>query len=795
MKITYNWLREYVDFPWDWNELVERLTMAGLEREGVVDLEQRYKGIVVGRVLEYQKHPNADRLSVCQVDIGSAVNTIVCGAPNVAAEQKVAVILPGFSLPDGSRIKKTKIRGVESSGMICSEIELSLGADAAGILVLPDEVEVGQPFAAQVGLQDVVLDFEVTPNRPDCLSLLGLAREVRALTGTRIKTPPRDTAAKGPATATSIALEIEEREDCPRYVGRIVRGVKVGPSPAWLQRRLQTIGQRPINNIVDATNYVMLELGQPLHAFDLHKLAENRIVVRRAQDGEKLETLDGTHRELNDEILVIADGQKPVALAGIMGGSNSEVTAATNDILLESAYFNPVRVRRGCALTGLQTEASMRFERGTDFEMPPLAIDRVARLVAELTGGKIAPDPLDLYPQPLQKKRISARISRINELLATQLDGDAIGRILELLGCEIDRQAEVLEVIAPSFRPDLQREVDLIEEVGRIYGYDHIEGSQDLKGPLGHLEAKSASLAHSLRYRLAGLGLDEVMSNTIVEHKWLALAKGDETQAIHLKNPPTEVQGVLRSTLLPSLLDVARRNFNQRAPTVAIFELGKCFTMAPADQQREEILHLAGLWSGRRTASNWQSDQREIDFLDLKGLLESLLENADPQFVQGECAPYRRGHCARVQINGREVGFLGEAAPDLLSGFDIERSVYIFELDFQVLLEQWDQHPSTFEPLARFPSMDRDLAVVVREDISATELIEQIKRTAPEFIESVALFDLYQGDQVARGYKSLAFSLRLRSKEKTLQDKQANKIVDKVLASLKKAFDADLRLQ
>ena len=403
MKITYNWLREYVDFPWDWNELVERLTMAGLEREGVVDLGQRYEGIVVGRVLERRKHPNADRLSVCQVDVGTAVSTIVCGAPNVAADQKVAVILPGFSLPDGSRIKKTKIRGVESSGMICSEIELALGEDAGGILVLPDEVKIGQPFAAQVGLQDVVLDFEVTPNRPDCLSLLGLAREVRALTGTRIKIPPRDTVATGPDTATSIALKIEDRESCPRYVGRIVRGIKVGPSPAWLQQRLQAVGQRPINNIVDATNYVMLELGQPLHAFDLHKLAENRIVVRRAQAGEKLETLDGTHCELDEEILVIADAQKPVALAGIMGGRNSEVTTTTKDILLESAYFNPVIVRRGCNLTGLHTEASMRFERGADFEMPPLAIDRIAHLVAELAGGQIAPAPLDLYPQPLQQ--------------------------------------------------------------------------------------------------------------------------------------------------------------------------------------------------------------------------------------------------------------------------------------------------------------------------------------------------------------------------------------------------------
>ena len=403
MKITYNWLKEYADFPWDWPELVERLTMAGLEREGVEDLGQRYAGIAVGQVLQRQPHPHADRLSLCQVDVGNATRPIVCGAPNVAPGQKVAVVLPGGRLPDGTQIRKTRIRGVESEGMICSQAELGLGPDAEGILVLPDELQVGAPFAAQVGLAEVVLDFEVTPNRPDCLSLLGIAREVRALTGAPLRLPPHAVAEAGPPTVSSAAVSIEDPQGCPRYVARLIRNVRIGPSPLWLQHRLRAVGMRPINNVVDATNLVMLELGQPLHAFDLGRLAGSRIAVRRARPGEELETLDGARRPLDEEILVIADGEKPVAVAGVMGGLHSEVTARTADILLESAYFSPAAVRRGRVRLGLHTEASMRFERGADWEMAPLAGDRAALLIAQLAGGQVAPAPLDVYPRPLPR--------------------------------------------------------------------------------------------------------------------------------------------------------------------------------------------------------------------------------------------------------------------------------------------------------------------------------------------------------------------------------------------------------
>ncbi|MCH2660423.1 phenylalanine--tRNA ligase subunit beta, partial [bacterium] len=412
MKITCNWLKDYVDYSWDWPELVERLTMAGLEYEGVDDLGKRLDGVVVGRVEACRPHENADRLTVCEVDVGSAVNTIVCGAPNVAAGQTVAVALPGCTLPGGLVIKKAKIRGVESRGMICAEDELGLGDDHDGIMVLEDTLEIGSPFAAAVGLDDVIIYFEITPNRPDCLSLFGIAREVQVLTGNPLRAPQFALAESGVPTAEEVQIDIDVPDDCPRYVGRVVRGVKVGPSPTWLQRRLQAVGQRPINNIVDITNFVLLELGHPLHAFDLAKLDEKRIVVRRARGGETLETLDGNERELDEDMLVIADSVKPVALAGVMGGANSEVSATTTDILLESAYFAPSRVRLAKARLGLATEAAMRFERGADWDAPVRAIDRAAALIAEIAAGRVAPGALDAYPKPGRRPEISLRVER-----------------------------------------------------------------------------------------------------------------------------------------------------------------------------------------------------------------------------------------------------------------------------------------------------------------------------------------------------------------------------------------------
>ena len=791
MKITVNWLKDYVDFTWDWPELVERLTMVGLEFEGVEDLGARFEEVVIGRVQACSPHENADRLTVCEVDIGTQVNTIVCGAPNVSPGQTVAVALPGCTLPGGMKIKKAKIRGVVSQGMICAEDELGIGDDHAGIMVLDDDLAPGTPFAAATGLDDVVIDFEITPNRPDCLSLFGIAREVQALTGNPLHPPQSQVLESGNPTADDVRIDIEAPSDCPRYVGRIVRGIQVGPSPQWLQRRLQSVGQRPINNIVDITNYVMLELGHPLHAFDLDKLSDRRIIVRRARPDEKLETLDGLLRHLDEDMLVIADGLQPVALAGIMGGTNSEVSEESVDILLESAYFEPSRVRLARSRLGIQTEAAMRFERGADEHAPEKTIDRAAQLIADLAGGTVAPGTLDVYPQPSQERKISLRIERANQVLATNLDQAAIVQILERLGCLVKPDSP-LTVIAPSFRPDLAREVDLIEELGRIYGFDRIEGSQQASGPWITQREPLLTAAQVARQKLLGLGLDEVVSNTIVESHWLELIDA-AGEAAHLANPPTEAQNALRTTLVPNLLDIARRNFNQRAPRVAIFELGKCFSAGQADSLPTESLHLAALWAGSVSASPWHSDAREVDFFDLKGLLEILLGKGDLHFTQATCTGCRPGHAAHVFLEDIPLGWLGQASADLSAAFDLERQVHIFEIRFDALAKHWHGQEHSFSALPKFPPIERDLAIVVREEIATAELIAAMRESVPHLVESIEVFDLYQGDQIDQGHKSLAFAIRLRDPKQTLQDNQADTAIASMLKSLEVNFEAHLR--
>ena len=797
MKITYNWLAEYVDFDWDWRELVERLTMSGLEREAVTDLGERLHGVVVGGVLERTQHPNADRLSVCRVDLGSpAPATIVCGAPNVAVGQKVAVVTPGQTLPDGTRIRQAKIRGVESQGMICSEVELILGEDASGIMVLPDDYRIGADFAVESGLDDVLIEFEVTPNRPDCLSLMGIAREVSALNGSPLRHPftPESLAESGPPAFELAAIDIEDAEGCPRYVGRVISEVRVGTSPQWLQDRLRSVDLRPINNVVDVTNFVMMELGQPLHAFDLARLEDSRIVVRRARPGEHLKILDGSDLDLDEEVLVIADGRRPVALAGIMGGADSEVTDQTTDILLESAHFAPPLIRRGVSRLGVATDASARFERGTDWALPPLAADRAAQLIAETAGGRIAPGRLDACPGQLTSPVIRLRPERVNALLNTDLDGEACGRILELLGCQVGRLDTALRVTVPSYRPDLTREADLVEEVGRIHGYHHIEESRSIRSPMPTARRGDFHVQGAIRRRLAGFGLDEVVTNTIVERNWIEASGQPVSEVLELANPPTESQCLLRPTLIPSLMDVARRNFNQRAEAVAIFELGKRFRTHADGEAGGEELCLAGLWSGLGGLSPWKRDRRPVDFLDMKGLLETFLVDIRPGFSSAEHALFRRGHCARIEVEGGVLlGHVGEVTEHLAASFDLGGGVYIFEVGYRALADSLNATERGFKPLPKFPPIERDIAVVVEEAVPAELLVTEIRSVEPDLTESVDLFDVYTGDQVAENCKSLAFSLRLRSGERTLEDREADVVMERVLSRLRQRFDARLR--
>ncbi len=790
MKVTLNWLREYVDIDSTPDELVHLLTMAGLEAESVEDIAGRLSGLVVGRVLERQPHPNAERLSVCRVDVGgSEAARIVCGAPNVAAGQKVPVVLPGRALPDGTRIGRAELRGVVSEGMICSEAELGLGEDDKGILVLPEDCRVGSPLAEAAGLDDIVLDFEVTPNRPDCLSVAGIAREVAALTGARLRLPVPELRETGEPAAPETRVEIDDPEGCPRYVARVLRQVAVGPSPRWLQDRLRAVGQRPVNNIVDVTNFVMLELGQPLHAFDLGGLREGRIVVRRARPGERLRTLDGTDHELDHEALVIADASRPVALAGLMGGAESEVSEATTDVLLEAACFNPRRVRALSSRLGLKTEASYRFERGVDWDLPEAASARAAALMAEVAGARAAPGCLDVMPAALRRRRIRLRPPRAAALLAVDIGPTRCRRILESLGCSVSEGEGVLEVEAPSFRPDLEREIDLVEEVGRVYGYEEVPARPELRGPAPGPAAGAYDDQRRLRRLLTAAGLDEAVTSSIVADDWAEL---NGPVACRLANPPARGMSSLRTSLIPGLLDVARRNFHQRAPGVALFEVGRVFVAA--DGGHREALRAGGLLAGRTGASTWRAEQREVDVLDLKGVVESLVEGLDGiGFAPAERSPWGGGQGAEIRQGDRVLGALGQADPALADRFDLTRDTYIFELELPALFEAWSRRPSVFRSLPKFPPVERDLAVVLDEGVPAARVAAEIRAAAPDLVERVDLFDVYQGGQVETGKRSLAFSLRLRSAERTLEDGDADKAVEGALERLRGAFGARLR--
>ena len=794
MKITYNWLKEYIDIPWGWGELTDRLTMVGLALEGAEELGDGLDGVVVGHVLERAPHPNADRLSICRVDGGDgAVRQVVCGAPNVAPAQKVAVVLPGGRLPDGRAVGEATIRGVSSAGMICSEKELGLGEDGAGILVLAPDAPTGAPLAQALGLDDVLLDFEVTPNRPDCLSLLGIAREVSALTGNPVRRPAISVP-EGDRRIEEIAgVQIQDAEGCPRYAARVVTGVRVGPSPGWLRQRLESVGLRSINNVVDVTNFVLLETGHPLHAFDLNRLAERRIVVRRARAGERITTLDGADRALSPEILVIADAGRPVAVAGVMGGGDSEVTSATVDVLIESAYFDPRRVRAGRRLLNLSTEASQRFERGADFDAPVRALDRAAGLMIEVAGGIAARGHLDVYPRPLTPPTVALRARRVNEVLGTDLGLRTISRILADLGCHVAGADGSLKVTVPTCRPDLTREADLVEEVARIYGFDRIRSRGVRAWNVSVRRSPEERLRDRLRALLTGLGMTEVVTNTLIDERWASLC-GLETPPVRVSNPVSAEAATLRPTLLPSLLNVARWNLNRKVERICIFEIGKAFGR-PASGGAEERVEVAGLLIGPRTAKFWEGGRPEFDFFDAKGVLEGLCAHLTARPVTTPpCASalYEPGPSAEARLGEEIVGAVGQVRRSVAGAFDIRKDAFAFTLDFQRLLSCVDEK-RVFSPLPRFPAVERDFALVVGEGVQAGRLLSLIREEGGATVETADVFDLYRGDKVPPDHKSVAFSLRFRAPDRTLSEEEVDEVCGRILRRLREACGAELR--
>ncbi|KIH77398.1 phenylalanyl-tRNA synthetase beta subunit [Geoalkalibacter ferrihydriticus] len=805
MILTYNWLKEYVDCDLSPEELAHRLTMTGLEVDSMEKIGEGLDTVIVARLQEVAAHPDADRLTVCRVDTGADVVQVVCGAKNHKTGDLVALAQVGTVLPGDFKIKKSKIRGQESYGMLCSEKELGLAEDAEGILILPADLIPGTPVFDALGLKDVRFELGLTPNRADCLSVVGVAREVAALTGKSLRLPqPLIVEDDAPITEQT-SVTIEEPGMCPRYAARLIRGVQIGPSPQWIVRRLESIGLRSINNVVDVTNFVLMELGHPLHAFDFSLLRGGRILVRRAGDGEKFMTLDSQERTLNSGDLTICDAQGPVALAGIMGGENSEIRPDTVDILLESAFFNPPTIRRTSKRLGLHSESSHRFERGADVDMVPRALDRAAALIVEVAGGTLAKGAIDCYPQPIAPRKLSISAEKTSRLLGIDIDIFEIQSLLRsiALAAELaaDRKEDVLYVEVPTFRPDLEREVDLIEEVARLKGYEHIPTTMPQGRILCQREPELRSLERRLRDTMVACGFNEVInysfnSPTLLDRLGLAGDDGRRHQ-VRLLNPLNEEQSVLRTTLVPSLLQTVAQNLAHRsAADLRLFELRPVFLPRENEDLPEENPRLTALMCGRRSPLGWSQSGETVDFFDIKGVVEELLghlrlQNLSWRSEVGESF-YHPGKSCALYGNEQLLGNLGEIHPRVLSAFEIEQAVFLFDLDLGAL-SRCGLGRTEFTALSRFPGVYRDSAMLFDETVTAQQILDVVHSAKAQDMEDVVLFDVYRGKGIAGDKKSVAIRVRYRSAEKTLTDEEISKAHGRIIRSLENQLGAEIR--
>ena len=801
MIVTYNWLKDFVDFEYSPQELCDRLTMAGLEVDSLEEIGGGLDTVVVAKLESVEIHPDADRLTVCQVNNGQEIVQVVCGATNHKTGDYIAFAQVGSVLPGDFKIKKSKIRGQESRGMLCSEKELGLAAESPGIMILSQDLTLGMPVFEALDLRDFRIEIGLTPNRPDCLSVVGVAREVAALCAKELKLPAPDIAENREDINSLAGVVIENSDGCPRYAARMIKGVSIAASPDWLVRRLEAVGMRSINNIVDVTNYVMMELGHPLHAFDYRFLADHKIVVKNAVENDTFMTLDGQERSLHSEDLMICDGQKPVALAGVMGGQNSEVQADTTDILLEAAYFKPTMIRRSSKRHGLHTESSHRFERGADIDMIPVALDRAAALMAELGNGVVLSGIIDNYPEQLKTPVLELSIKKTVALLAVEVSADQVAQLLTSIGLstEMTGDPDLLQVTVPSFRPDIEREVDLMEEVARLYGYDNIPVTMPVGSVDSSLPPKTQKVQNRVQDIFAGKGFSETINYSFVSAELLSrlgLPEDDlRTNPVGLLNPLSEDQSVMRTSLVPSMLESVARNLSYRNNDLRLFELRPVF-LGEAGNCHEQLSLIAAI-SGRREPEGWSQGNDDVDFFDVKGLVEDLLAEfgiTEVDYSNGNIEPYLHpGKSCAVESKGKGVlGFIGEVHPQVLNKFDIDQSVYIIEINMEALIALVGEHRK-FTPLSRYPNVIRDTALLLDETVPASQVIEIAERSKKKGVEEVTLFDLYTGQGIPEGKKSLAIRVRYRDLEKTLTEEVVAKMHDKLIRSICHQLGAEIR--
>ena len=780
MQFPEAWLRSLVNPPLDTSQLAHALTMAGLEVEAVTPAAPPFTHVVVAEILSAEKHPDADRLRVCQVDVGEAAPvTIVCGAPNAAAGLKVPCARPGARLP-GIEIKVAKVRGVESFGMLCSTKELGLEGTADGLMVLDAKAPVGEDFRAWLNLDDSLITLKLTPNRADCLSLQGLAREVGAITGAEVRLP--QIAEVTPRIMDAVPVRLTAAEACPRYLSRVVRGINAqAVIPRWMAERLERSGIRPLLAPVDITNYVLLDLGQPMHAFALSRLAGS-IEVRLARSGEKLELLDGQVAELAPDMLVIADSSGPVALAGIMGGKPTSVERITVDVMLEAAFFAPAAIAGRARRLGLSTDSSHRFERGVDFGATRQAMERATQLLLDICGGQAGPVTEAVAELPVREP-ITLRLARLTRVAGIEFDADQVARDLEAIGAGVERQADRLVVTPPSFRFDLAIEEDLIEEAVRLFGYDNIPAKPPA-APSRMLPQDETVLSDdTLRQMLVGLDYQEVITYSFVDPAW-ETALDPRARPLPLANPLASQLSAMRTTLWGGLIETLRNNLNRQQDRVRIFELGRVYASLA-----EQPMKLGGLVYGDALPEQWGAPSRRVDFFDLKGDLERLFGHALDARSAAHPALHP-GQCAELWDDGRAIGWIGSLHPRLVQAFDLPAAPVLFELDSLALVRRGlPRHAA----LSRFPQMRRDLAFVLDVHTPAGELLAALREAATDRVRSIDVFDDYRGKGMAENQKSLAIRVVMQDTERTLTDREVDDTVQKLVDSARRQCNASLR--
>jgi len=800
--VSYNWLKEYIKLDLSPEILADKLNMAGLAVAEIIKKEPEFDGVIVAMVIKKEKHPNASNLSLCEVDTGKEVLSIVCGAPNVDAGQIVPLALIGAHLPGGIKIKLSKIRGIESNGMICSAPELGLGADATGIMVLDhSKYKIGQEFKASD--PDTIFNFEINPNRPDLLCITGIARFISSVLSLNYSMPEcslkNGNIDQNFDIDKKLRVEILDSQKCPRYTARIIVGVKVSDSPSWLKNRLIASGVRPLNNIVDITNYVMLELNQPLHAFDYTKIKGSKIIIRPANESEKIKTLDGVVYGLHSDDLIISDEKEAIAIAGVMGGENFSIFNDTRSVILESAYFNPGSVRKTSRRLGLISESSYRFERGIDLEFVNMALDRASQLISELCGGKISYNYIDLYPGKKENKKIIIPFDKVNRILGLKLEKDNIKSLISSLHFKINSQNENgTEVIVPSGRPDISQEIDIIEDIAQIYGYNKVDTTLPCSIIDTGTDTENNLFNNKISEIMVSCGFNNVVNYSFKNNKFLKYLSVDngrlDPNPVSLKNPFNDDETHMKTTLIPDMIKCLEYNFNNENENLHLFEISNTFKSLNVNFTQSPML--AAISSGFIMEPSFNHNQLKSDFYYLKHIIESLysITNTDCylKFESPLEFPVFFEYASEIQIGEEKIGFIGQLSREIMHTCKFKDNVFLFEISLNALKKFIDVN-NKYRKISYFPTVKRDLSILVGESISEIQIENIIKKEHRSLIKSIKLYDLYKGQQVPVGCKSLTYSIIFQSDKKTLSEIEINKVMERIVGNLEKEISAELR--